>query len=150
MPKRRIFLSATSRDLGCSRELARKTLRERGGYEVDHQEIFHLTFLEIGAKLKQRIAGRDAIVCLIGFASGGQPSHCPPDQPRRSYIQWESSGTLQRGSGASVDFSRRFPVPSLVLSANWAEDSGAGVHHFGAGSISLGSRPGDAPNQHLE
>ena len=40
-------------------------------------------------KLKQRIAECDAVVCLIGFAYGGEPSQRPPDQPRRSYTQWE-------------------------------------------------------------
>ena len=89
MPQRRIFLSATSRDLGSYRALASKTLRERSGYEVDHQEIFNLTFLEIGAKLKRRIEPCDAVVCLIGFVYGGEPLQRPPDQPRRSYTQWE-------------------------------------------------------------
>ena len=88
MTKHRIFVSATSRDLGNYRELASKTLRERG-YVVDDQAIFSLTYHEIGEKLKNRIADCDAVVCLIGFIYGGEPSHRPPDQPRRSYTQWE-------------------------------------------------------------
>src|SRR5436309_967238 len=86
--KKRVFVSATSRDLGSNRELASKTLRERG-YDVDDQAIFNLTYHEIGEKLKQRIAQCDAVVCLIGFVYGGEPSQRPPDQPRRSYTQWE-------------------------------------------------------------
>jgi len=88
MRQQRIFVSATTRDLGSYRELASKTLRARG-YVVDDQAIFNLTYQEIDEKLKQRIAGCDAVVCLIGFAYGGEPSNRPPDQPRRSYTQWE-------------------------------------------------------------
>jgi Domain of unknown function (DUF4062) len=88
MLRKCIFVSATSGDLKSYGELASATLRERG-YEVDHQEIFNLTFLEIAEKLKQRIAKCDAIVCLIGFVYGAEPADRPPDQPRRSYTQWE-------------------------------------------------------------
>jgi hypothetical protein len=88
MPQRRIFVSATSGDLKSYRALASKVLGERG-YGVDYQEIFNLTYQEIGAKLRQRIADCDAVVCLIGFVYGGEPSNRPPDQPRRSYTQWE-------------------------------------------------------------
>jgi hypothetical protein len=42
----RIFISATSRDLGSFRELASKALRGRG-YSTDDQAIFNLTQLEI-------------------------------------------------------------------------------------------------------
>ncbi len=63
-------------------------MRKRG-YDVDDQAIFNLTYLEIAEKLEQRIAACDAVVCLIGFAYGGEPSKWPPDQPRRSYTQWE-------------------------------------------------------------
>jgi tetratricopeptide (TPR) repeat protein len=88
MSKKRVFVSATTRDLGSYRELASKSLRKRG-YDVDDQAIFNLTFLEIGQMLKQRIADCDAVVCLIGFAYGGEPSLRPADQPQRSYTQWE-------------------------------------------------------------
>jgi tetratricopeptide (TPR) repeat protein len=86
--KKKIFVSATSRDLGSYRLLASQSLRKRG-YDVDDQAIFELTFLEIGEELKRRIADCDAVVCLIGFVYGGEPSHRPADQPRRSYTQWE-------------------------------------------------------------
>src|SRR5262249_15607007 len=88
MAKRRIFVSATSRDLGSYRDLASKTLRKRG-YDPDDQAIFNLTYLEIHEKLKQRIEQCDAVVCLIGFVYGGEPSKRPPNQPRHSFTQWE-------------------------------------------------------------
>jgi hypothetical protein len=88
MSNKRIFVSATSRALESYRRLAAESLRKRG-YEVDDQAIFNLTFLEIQQKLKQRIERCDAVVCLIGFAYGAEPSNRPPDQPRRSYTQWE-------------------------------------------------------------
>jgi tetratricopeptide (TPR) repeat protein len=85
---KRIFVSATTRDLGSYRLLASQSLLKRG-YDVDFQAIFNLTYLEIAEKLEQRIAACDAVVCLIGFVYGGEPSNRPPDQPRRSYTQWE-------------------------------------------------------------
>jgi tetratricopeptide (TPR) repeat protein len=88
MTRHRIFVSATTRDLGSYRELASKTLRGRGDV-VDDQAIFNLTYHDIGAMLKNRISECDAVVCLIGFVYGGEPSQRPTDQPRRSYTQWE-------------------------------------------------------------
>jgi hypothetical protein len=88
MTKQRVFVSATSRDLKSYRELASVVLRQRG-CEVDDQAIFNLTYQEIGPKLRQRIADCNAVVCLIGFVYGGEPSRRPPDRPRRSYTQWE-------------------------------------------------------------
>jgi tetratricopeptide (TPR) repeat protein len=88
MGTKRIFVSATSRDLGSYRLVASATLRELG-YEVDDQAIFNLTFLEIGEKIKHRIQSCDAVVCLIGFVYGGEPAERLTDQPRRSYTQWE-------------------------------------------------------------
>ena len=86
--KKRIFISATTRDLGSYRKLAAESLRKRG-YDVDDQAIFNLTYHQIGEMLKHRIEQCDAVVCLIGFVYGGEPSNRPPDQPRRSYTQWE-------------------------------------------------------------
>ena len=88
MPQRRIFVSATTRGLESYRRLASESLRKRG-YEVDDQAIFELTFLEVFEKLRQRIERCDAVVCLIGLAYGGEPTNRPPDQPQRSYTQWE-------------------------------------------------------------
>ena len=90
MSQRRIFVSATTCALESYRRLASESLRKRG-YEVDDQAIFNLTFVEIYEKLKRRIEACDAVVCLIGFAFGGEPSDRPPDQPRRSYTQWSTT-----------------------------------------------------------
>jgi hypothetical protein len=54
MSKRRIFVSAATRALGGYRRVASQWLRKRDN-EVEDQAIFNRTFLEIGAKLKQRI-----------------------------------------------------------------------------------------------
>ncbi len=89
MPKqKRIFVSATSRDLGSYRKLAAESMRKRR-YDVDDQAIFNLTYHQIGEMLKRRIDHCDAVVCLIGFVYGGEPKDRPPGQPRRSYTQWE-------------------------------------------------------------
>ncbi len=86
--KKRIFVSATNRDLESYRKRAAESLRKRG-YDVDDEAIFNLTYHQIGEMLKHRIADCDAVVCLIGFVYGGEPADRPPDQPRRSYTQWE-------------------------------------------------------------
>ena len=88
MLARRIFVSATTRGLGSYRRLASESLRKRG-YQADDQAIFNLTYHEITTMLEQRIARCDAVVCLIGFAYGGEPSERPEGKPRRSYTQWE-------------------------------------------------------------
>jgi hypothetical protein len=98
---KRIFVSATTRDPGSYRRLASESLRKRG-YEVDGQEIFNLTFLEICEKLKQRIAECDAVVCLIGVLYGGEPTKRPSGQPRRSYTQWEFYFALELGKPVYV------------------------------------------------
>ena len=43
------------------------------GYQADHEAIFNLTYLEIVQMLERRIAACDAVVCLVGFAYGGEP-----------------------------------------------------------------------------
>ncbi len=87
--KRRIFISATNRGFcKATASSAVESLRKRG-YEMDDEAIFNLTYLQIHETLKQRIANCDAVVCLIGLFYGGEPSQRPPDQPRRSYTQWE-------------------------------------------------------------
>ncbi len=96
MSRRRIFVSATNRDLQSFRKLAVESLRKRG-YDVDDEAIFNLTYLEIHETLKQRIADCDAVVCLIGLYYGGEPSQRPPDQPRRSFTQWEYYFALELG-----------------------------------------------------
>ena len=65
MARHRIFISATSRDLGSYRELAVRTLRERG-YDTDFQPDFPLTHLEITTMLETRIAACD-VVCKPAF-----------------------------------------------------------------------------------
>jgi hypothetical protein len=85
---RRIFVSATSSDLGSFRTLASESLRMRG-YEVDDQGIFHLTDLDILEMLEHRIQACEAVVCLVGFVCGGEPSRRAEGEPRRSYNQWE-------------------------------------------------------------
>ena len=88
MLARRIFVSSTTRGLDSYRRLTSESLRKRG-YQSDDQVIFNLTYRDITTMLEQRIACCDAVVCLIGFTYGGEPSERPEGKPRRSYTQWE-------------------------------------------------------------
>jgi hypothetical protein len=94
MAKKRIFVSATNRGLKSFRLLASQSLRERG-YDVDDEQIFNLTWMEISETLESRIGACDVVVCLIGVAYGGEPSERPPDEPRRSYSQMEYFRALE-------------------------------------------------------
>jgi hypothetical protein len=72
---RRIFASATNRDLRTYRELATKSLRKRG-YDVDDEAVFNLSFLQLSEMLKQRIEKCDADVSELTQNSSRIGSPC--------------------------------------------------------------------------
>jgi tetratricopeptide (TPR) repeat protein len=86
--RRRIFLSATNRDLASYRDLASVALRRRG-YETVEQPTFNLTDDRIAKLLEDKLKDCDAVVCLIGTAYGGEPSARIDSELRRSYTQLE-------------------------------------------------------------
>ena len=85
---RRIFVSATTRDLGSYRQLASQSLRKRG-YDVDDQAIFNLTYLEIGETAQaadRRVRRRRLPDRLRLRRRAVEP---PGRSAPRSYTQWE-------------------------------------------------------------
>jgi tetratricopeptide (TPR) repeat protein len=86
--RRRIFLSATNRDLASYRDRASVALRRRG-YETVEQPTFNLTDVSIASLLEEKLKGCDAVVCLVGTAYGCEPYARPDAEPRRSYTQLE-------------------------------------------------------------
>ncbi len=85
---RRIFISATSRDLGSYRRAVRDVLR-RQGVLPEVQEHFPPDYYNVIQLLEDKIQGCDAVICLVGWAYGQEPRRRPAEARRRSYTQLE-------------------------------------------------------------
>jgi tetratricopeptide (TPR) repeat protein len=88
MSQRKIFLSCVNRELKSYRLKAEVLIQERG-YRPIFEEMFPLDDQTALATLKSRIAECDAVICLVGHAYGGELRNLPPNQPQRSFTQWE-------------------------------------------------------------
>lgn len=86
----KIFISSTSHDLQSYREAVAKWARarnylpvEQADFEVqpDYQTIIHM--------LRDKLAPCDAVIHLVGFWYGGEPTNRPDNEQRRSYTQLE-------------------------------------------------------------
>jgi tetratricopeptide (TPR) repeat protein len=84
----RVFVSATSRDLASYRRAVADALRSIGALAVI-QEDFPPDYRSVMEVLRHRIAGCDAVICLIGRIYGSEPAVRTADEPRRSYTQLE-------------------------------------------------------------
>lgn len=86
----RIFISATSEDLGDARRTIKAGLAhvnympvERTDFEPDYGTLID--------KLTRQIASCDGMIHIVGKRYGGEPDPAtvPPGTPRRSHTQWE-------------------------------------------------------------
>jgi tetratricopeptide (TPR) repeat protein/tRNA A-37 threonylcarbamoyl transferase component Bud32 len=84
----RVFISATTRDLGSCRMAVRDVLLTLGVHPV-LQDHFAPDYRTVADKLRGEIGKCHAVICLVGRVYGQEPSHRTPDQPRRSYTQLE-------------------------------------------------------------
>ncbi len=84
----RIFISATTLDLGSYRRAVAEVLLKLGAHPVvqDHFPPDHRSVVEM---LRARIKPCDAVICLVGRVYGQEPSKRQPGEPRRSYTQLE-------------------------------------------------------------
>src|SRR6202043_2528025 len=82
-----VFISATSADLASYRQVAKEAVLTLGAHPIEEKN-FPTDYRELQALLARRLDPCDAIVHLVGFYYGGEPS-APPDAPRRSWTQWE-------------------------------------------------------------
>src|SRR5260370_42283579 len=84
----RVFVSATSRDLGSFRKAVSGVLQTLEALPVvqDHFGPDYRTVVEM---LREKIGACDAVICLVGSAFGREPEGRAADQPRRSYTQLE-------------------------------------------------------------
>jgi tetratricopeptide (TPR) repeat protein len=93
MPK--VFISAVSRELNSYRTLVEQSLQKQG-VQPEFQELFELSDEEILELLRRKLADCDAVICLIGFRYGAEPSQ--PIEPfgRCSFTQFEYHFTRAR------------------------------------------------------
>jgi tetratricopeptide (TPR) repeat protein len=88
MAVHQVFVSAASLDLRFCREDVRQVLARRGEKPIV-QEEFTATHQEIRQKLRDTITPCDAVICIVGFAYGSEPTARPAGVPRRSFTQIE-------------------------------------------------------------
>ena len=86
----RVFVSATTRDLGSYRKVVADWLRQQG-HDPVIQDDFEVQpdFVTIAKMLRDKLAPCDAVVCLIGDYYGFEPGSFPAAEARRSYTQLE-------------------------------------------------------------
>lgn len=92
--KGRVFISATSKDLGSCRTAVSGVLDE-AGFDPVEQAWFNSTNMTLRDSLRSFIQDCDAAVFLVGKLHGAEPS--PPTEPRRSYTQMEYDMCLEMG-----------------------------------------------------
>lgn len=84
----RIFVSATSADLGSYRKAVSDELLHREITPVE-QDHFSPTFRTVQEELTRKIQSCDAVICLVGVAFGEEPRQRPSTETRQSYTQME-------------------------------------------------------------
>src|SRR5438067_6756604 len=84
----RVFVSATSRDLGSFRKAVSDVLLNLDVHPVV-QDHFAPDYRSVVEMLREKIGQCDAVLCLVGRRYGYEPLKREPDQPRRSYTQLE-------------------------------------------------------------
>ncbi len=99
-----VFISSTSADLGSYRNVVRDTLLAMGCFPV-LQEYFSADSRSGEAVLAESIKRCDAVVCLVGFLYGSEPSQRSADVRRRSFAHME------------YDVARRLKKPVLAFLA---------------------------------
>jgi serine/threonine protein kinase/tetratricopeptide (TPR) repeat protein len=84
----RVFVSATTHDLGSFRKAVGEILVKLGALPVEQDHFTH-DYRSVVAMLREKIGECDAAICLIGRRYENEPFNPDADQPRRSYTQLE-------------------------------------------------------------
>ena len=87
----RVFISATSKDLGTVRELVKQALLTMGCMPIE-QTNFPPDYRSVRQMIEEKIAGCEAVIHIIGMRYGAEPdpSTLPEGAARRSYTQMEA------------------------------------------------------------
>ncbi|MCP4406169.1 MAG: DUF4062 domain-containing protein [Gammaproteobacteria bacterium] len=121
MPPNKVFISATSTDLGGMRQRVKDALLTMDCYPVE-QTHFAPDWREVEQMLRARIADCQALIHIVGLRYGAEPNPAtlPEGAPRRSYTQMEYhiGRELQRKRG-----DKRFRVYTFVLPEDFPYDA---------------------------
>src|SRR5205823_7763600 len=80
----RVFVSATTRDLGSFRKAVADVLLTLEARPVI-QDHFAPDYRSVVEMLREKLGNCDAVLCLVGGRYGYEPLKRDPDQPTRSY-----------------------------------------------------------------
>src|SRR5205809_3757314 len=94
----RVFVSATSKDLGTVRELVKQALLTMGCLPVE-QTNFAPDYRSVQGMIEHKIADCEAVIHIVGLRYGAEPdlSTLPEGAARRSYTQMEADIARQLG-----------------------------------------------------
>src|SRR6266480_2890087 len=94
----RVFISATSKDLGTVRELVKQALLTMGCMPVE-QTNFAPDYRSVQGMIEHKIADCEAVIHIVGLRYGAEPdpSTLPEGVARRSYTQMEANIARQVG-----------------------------------------------------
>ncbi len=97
----RVFISATTRDLGSYRKAVGEILVTLGALPVV-QDHFGPDYRSVVEMLREKVGGCDAAICLVGRHYGAEPQIRAAGQPRRSYTQLEYETAVELGKRVYV------------------------------------------------
>lgn len=117
----RIFVSAVSKELKSYRTLVVQALQRRH-YKPVFQEIFDLTDEEIIELLERQISSCDAMICLIGYRYGAEPSRPLDPFGRCSFTQFEYHFTSHLKGERRIPIFRFFTTPETPVDHPQDED----------------------------
>ncbi|MEM7601981.1 MAG: DUF4062 domain-containing protein [Verrucomicrobiota bacterium] len=92
---KRIFISATMKDLGTYRRKAAELLTALG-LEPIYQDEWPPTYKGLLDLIEEKIDSCDAVICLVGNMFGAEPTARSPHTHRLSYTQLEYHSALSR------------------------------------------------------
>src|SRR5262249_15834034 len=92
----RVFISATSKDLGTVREEVKQALLTMDCMPVE-QRNFPPDYRSVKEMIEHKIGLCDAVIHIVGQRYGAEPDSAslPENAPRRSYTQMEADVTRQ-------------------------------------------------------
>lgn len=121
MPPPKVFISATSADLGRIRQVVKDALLNIHCYPVE-QTQFAPDWREVEHMLRDRMSNCQALIHIAGLRYGAEPNPdtLPANTPRRSYTQMEYhiGRELQRRRG-----DKRFRVYTFVCPEDFPYDT---------------------------
>ena len=124
----RVFISATSRDLGSFRKAVSEILVTLNALPVV-QDHFGPDYRSVVEMLREKIGQCDAAICLVGRCYGREPHERASDRPRRSYTQLEYETAVELGKPVFVFVAdRRLPARRAVGRARGAARAATGAH----------------------